>query len=63
MRRQLAEEENKPPFMIFSDATLHDLIRIKPKNLNQMLQVSGIGQHKLQQYGQIFLEAMLNYEY
>ena len=60
VRRALADQENKPPFMIFSDATLHDLIRIKPKTLTQMLKVSGIGQHKLNQYGQIFLEAILD---
>ena len=55
---QLADEENKPPFMIFSDATLHDMVSIKPKNLEQLLTVSGIGQHKLARYGQIMLDAL-----
>ena len=58
LRRKLADEENKPPFMIFSDATLHDMVRIKPKNLAQLLTVSGIGQHKLTRYGQIILDAL-----
>ena len=58
LRRKLAQEENKPPFMIFSDATLRDMIRLKPKTLDQMLNVSGIGQHKLAQYGAQFLNAL-----
>jgi ATP-dependent DNA helicase RecQ len=61
LRRKLAEEENKPPFMIFSDATLHDMVQIKPKTLEQMLDVSGVGQHKLAHYGQQFLTALTDY--
>jgi ATP-dependent DNA helicase RecQ len=60
LRRELAEEENKPPFMIFSDATLRDMIRVKPTSLNQLLNVFGIGQHKLNQYGQQFLNVFQN---
>lgn len=59
LRRELAQEENKPPFMIFSDATLRDMLRIKPKSLEQMLDVSGVGQHKLAQYGKKFLDVLL----
>ena len=58
LRRKLADEENKPPFMIFSDATLHDMVRIKPNNLQQLLTVSGVGQHKLARYGQMMLDAL-----
>ena len=58
VRRRLAEEENKPPFLIFSDATLHDMIRVQPKTLEQMLMVSGVGHHKLAHYGQDFLAAL-----
>jgi ATP-dependent DNA helicase RecQ len=58
LRRKLADEENKPPFMIFSDATLHDIIRVCPRNLDQLLTISGIGQHKLTHYGQPILDAM-----
>jgi ATP-dependent DNA helicase RecQ len=59
LRRKLADEENKPSFMIFSDATLHDMVRIRPKTLEELLTVSGVGQHKLNHYGQAFL-AVLN---
>lgn len=58
LRRRLADQENKPSFMIFSDMTLHDMVRIKPRTLEQMLTVSGVGQHKLSHYGQFFLEAL-----
>lgn len=60
LRRRLAEEESKPSFLIFSDATLQDMIRVKPKSLEQMLTVSGVGQHKLSHYGAYFLEVLQN---
>lgn len=59
LRREIAQEESKPPFMVFSDATLRDMIRVKPSTLDEMLDVSGVGQHKLTQYGQRFLEALV----
>jgi len=62
LRRQLADEENKPPFMIFSDMTLHEMVRIKPQNLEQLLTVSGVGQHKLAHYGHHFLKALRHAE-
>ena len=58
VRRKLADEENKPPFMIFSDATLHEMAKIKPQTPKQLLTVSGVGQHKLAHYGHHFLNAL-----
>ena len=58
LRRKLADEEGKPPFMIFSDATLHDMARIKPKTRDQMLTVSGVGQYKLTHYAEAFLSEL-----
>ncbi len=58
MRRKLADEENKPPFMIFSDATLHQMAQDKPQTLEQLLTISGIGQHKLNRYGLQFLQVL-----
>jgi len=58
LRRRLAEEESKPSFLIFSDATLHDMMRVKPQTIDQMLLVSGVGQRKLTQYGHYFLELL-----
>ena len=61
LRRKLADEENKPPFMIFSDATLQEMVQSKPTTMDQMLAVSGVGQHKLAHYGQCFLDAINNF--
>lgn len=58
LRRKIAEEENKPSFMIFSDATLHEMVRLKPRTLEKMLEVSGVGQHKLTHYGARFLHVI-----
>lgn len=58
LRKALADEENKPPFMIFSDATLADMIRLTPRTLDELRAVSGIGQHKLTHYGKAILETI-----
>jgi ATP-dependent DNA helicase RecQ len=58
LRRKLAEEENKPPFMIFSDTTLHQMVRDRPQTMEQLLNISGVGQHKLRHYGSQFLQAL-----
>jgi ATP-dependent DNA helicase RecQ len=62
LRRQLADDENKPPFMIFSDATLHEMVEIKPTTKAQLLNVSGVGQHKLTHYGDDFLKVLNEFE-
>lgn len=61
LRRKLADEENKPSFMIFSDATLHEMARLKPQNAEELLAVSGVGQHKLTHYGDHFVKAVKNF--
>ncbi|STX28398.1 Superfamily II DNA helicase [Legionella beliardensis] len=61
LRRQIADEENKPPFMIFSDQTLYEMSVKKPTNLEKLLSVSGVGQYKLDRYGTQFLDVLRNY--
>ena len=58
LRRKLADEENKPPFMIFSDTTLHQMVRDKPQTMEELLDISGVGQHKLSHYGLHFLKIL-----
>lgn len=58
LRKDLARERGIAPYMVFSDATLRDMIRRRPQTLDQMLDVSGVGQKKLERYGQIFLDAL-----
>lgn len=60
LRRRLADEEDKPPFLIFSDATLHEMVEHHPRTTEELLDISGVGQHKLTHYGKAFLEVLNN---
>ena len=61
LRRVLAEQKGVPAYVIFSNATLVDMCIKHPTTLDELLEVSGIGQVKLEQYGEIFLQALSNY--
>jgi ATP-dependent DNA helicase RecQ len=54
-RKQLAEAQGVPAFVIFHDATLMEMVRHKPRSLAQMSEVSGVGDRKLAAYGAEFL--------
>ncbi len=56
LRRELANEQNVPPFVVFSDATLYDMCRKLPVAENSLLAVSGVGKIKLEKYGRQFLD-------
>lgn len=58
VRRTIAEAANVPPFVIFSDAALKDMCAKLPKTNEEFLQVSGVGEHKLQKYGLEFIQAI-----
>lgn len=58
VRKRIAETENVPPFVIFSDAALKDMCAKQPKTSEGFLQVSGVGEHKLQKYGLEFIQAI-----
>ena len=55
LRRDLARERGILPYHVFTDATLRDMVRIRPKTSYELLSVSGIGQAKLERYGEAFL--------
>ena len=59
LRRKLADEQCIPPYLIFNDATLLDILDRMPSTLDEMAHVSGIGNVKLERYGKAFL-AVLN---
>ena len=61
LRRTIAQEIGKPPYIVFSDKTLRDMARIKPITNAQFLAVNGVGQHKLDLYGQRFMEAVASF--
>ncbi|MFI8580571.1 DNA helicase RecQ [Ectopseudomonas khazarica] len=58
LRRKLAEEHSVPPYVIFPDATLLEMLRSQPGSLSEMAEVSGVGARKLERYGQAFLEVL-----
>lgn len=57
-RMELAKEQGVPPYVIFHDATLLEILNQKPSNLTEMGQISGIGQAKLLKYGDAFLQVL-----
>ena len=61
VRREFALQENVPAYIIFSDATLQDMVSERPRNTAAMLEISGVGEHKFQRYGQAFLNAILDF--
>jgi ATP-dependent DNA helicase RecQ len=58
LRIKLAKEQDLPPYVIFHDSTLKDFVRVRPKSLNEMANISGVGSVKLKRYGQSFLDLM-----
>jgi len=55
LRKELADEQGKPPYVIFGDAALLDMCRLKPTNEVTFLAVNGVGQAKLERYGEPFM--------
>ncbi|MFA7274065.1 MAG: DNA helicase RecQ [Crocinitomicaceae bacterium] len=56
LRKKIAVEENVPPYIIFSDATLKDMAQRTPRNTDEFELVSGVGTHKASKYGPEFIE-------
>ena len=61
VRRDLAKDENIPPFVIFSDATLWDMAALTPSSLDAMGDIKGVGSFKLHKYGRSFVSAIQSY--
>ena len=57
-RQQLADEQGVPNYMIFHDATLMEMVANRPQTLAQMANISGVGERKLEAYGEEFLEVL-----
>ena len=56
LRLEISRKRNIPPFIVFSDASLSEMARLKPKNEKDFLKIKGVGDKKLKQYGKIFIE-------
>ncbi|MFJ6211693.1 DNA helicase RecQ [Lysinibacillus sp. NPDC092081] len=61
LRKEIADEEKVPPFVVFSDKTLRDLCDKKPTELEDLRQVSGIGEVKFEKYGKRFFDALQSF--
>ncbi|MGL4731587.1 MAG: DNA helicase RecQ [Clostridium sp.] len=61
VRLKLSQDENVPPYVIFSDSTLKELSTRMPLNSNEFLDISGVGEHKCNKYSKPFLDAIVTY--
>lgn len=55
LRKRLADDQGVPPYVVFSDATLRGMVRLRPQTADDLLAVSGVGKVKLERYGAAFL--------
>ena len=61
-RSQLARKAHVPPYMVFSDKTLHDMCAKAPHSREEMLGVSGVGEVKYDKYGEAFLKVIASFD-
>ncbi|GAB3541191.1 DNA helicase RecQ [Spirosoma fluminis] len=61
LRKELADEQNVPPYVIFTDTTLEDMARQRPTTPDALRNVSGVGERKLQLFGRRFLDAIVGH--
>ena len=54
-RKELAERQGVPPYVVFHDATLMEMVELRPQTLTTFSRIAGVGQHKLEQYGEDFI--------
>ena len=57
-RRELAEEQGVPPYVVFHDRTLQEMCALLPRDMTQFSGISGVGERKLEKYGPIFLQTI-----
>ena len=62
LRKRLAEEQGVPPYVVFHDSSLKDMILLRPKSSADLLEVSGVGQAKLSRYGDAFLQVLRDWD-
>ena len=61
LRKRLADEAGVPPFVVFADTSLSEMAARRPQTAEELLQVSGVGEHKLGRYGAAVLEVIRGY--
>ena len=63
LRLEIAREQGVPSYVIFHDKTLKELMEVFPQSLEEMMDVSGIGQRKIEMYGEQFLRVLKGHEH
>jgi len=58
-RREIALEQGVPPYVVFHDATLTEMVEVRPQTIDQLAHITGVGSRKLDAYGEDFLEIIL----
>jgi len=61
LRKQIADQQGVPPYVVFTDTTLQEMAREQPTSRIAMLSVSGVGMKKFETYGEVFIEAILQH--
>ncbi|NNC68845.1 MAG: DNA helicase RecQ [Gammaproteobacteria bacterium] len=61
LRLSLAEKAGVPPYVIFHDATLQEMLKVRPINLNDMNRITGVGEQKLERYGKKFIDEIAKF--
>ncbi len=61
-RTELAKAQGVPSYVIFNNATLVQMAEEKPRDLEQMMEISGVGETKLERYGEVFLEIVEGFQ-
>lgn len=61
LRKRLAYAQHVPPYMIFGDVSLKQMAALKPRNREAFAKISGVGQKKLEMFGETFMDAIRNY--
>ena len=61
LRREIANQRNVPAYVLFSDATLRDMARLRPSSPSALLGVRGVGERKLADFGERFIDEIKNY--
>lgn len=62
LRSRLASARGVPPYVIFNDRTLREMCRQRPDSLAALLRVPGVGERKLEQFGEAFLKIIRTHE-
>ena len=61
LRKEIADRDGVPPYVVFGDATLAEMAAVLPTDKDALLKINGVGQTKLQRYGQAFMEEIIGF--